>query len=143
MSTATMVVVGSAVSIFVEANVLVVLLQYSEGLVLQSSVCHGYRGRASNAKRKFSGKARLPGVKRKCKAVDPDKAQETTPNHGRAGPSTTTDLEDVVSSVAEGMIPELNKTIETIISKRLDITKGSHVSLNQSATCNNQHSIQN
>uniref|UniRef100_A0A8W8LVB4 Uncharacterized protein n=1 Tax=Magallana gigas TaxID=29159 RepID=A0A8W8LVB4_MAGGI len=98
-------------------------------------------GRTSNAKRKFSGKARLPGVKRKCKAVDPDKALETAQNHGRAGPSTTTDLEDVVSSVAEGMIPELNKTIETIISKRLDTSKGCHVSFNQSATCNNQHSV--
>lgn len=85
-------------------------------------------GRTSNAKRKFSGKARLPGVKRKCKAVDPDKAQETAPNHGRAGPSTTTDLEDVVSSVAERMIPELNKTIETIISNRLDTCEGRRTS---------------
>lgn len=80
-------------------------------------------GRTSNAKRKFTGKARLPGVKRKCKAVDPDKAQETAPNQGRAGPSTPTDLEDVVSSVAERMIPELNKAIETIISKRLDTSE--------------------
>lgn len=100
-------------------------------------------GRTSNAKRKFTGKARLPGVKRKCKAVDPDKAQETAPNQGRAGPSTPTDLEDVVSSVAERMIPELNKAIETIISKRLDTSEGSHVSFNQSATCNNQHSVPN
>lgn len=46
-------------------------------------------------------------------------------NHGRTGPRTTTDLEDVVSCVAERMLPEINKTIETIISKRLDTSEDS------------------
>lgn len=81
------------------------------------------------------------GSKKKNKAVDPENPQETATNHGRAGPSTTTDLEDVVSSVAERMLPEINKIIETIISKRLDTTEGSHVSFYQSATFNNQHSV--
>ncbi|XP_065942185.1 uncharacterized protein [Magallana gigas] len=51
-------------------------------------------GGRQTPKENFPGKQDY--LKRKCKAVDPDKAQETAPNHGRAGPSTTTDLEDVV-----------------------------------------------
>lgn len=51
-------------------------------------------------------------------------------------------LEGVVSSVAERMLPEINKTIE-IISKRLDTTEGSHVFLNQYSMFNNQNSEPN
>lgn len=51
---------------------------------------------------------------------------------GWTEPINTMGLECVVhvSSVAERMLPEINKTIE-IISKRLDTTEGSHVFLNQ------------
>lgn len=49
---------------------------------------------------------------------------------GWTEPINTMGLESVVSSVAERMLPEINKTIE-IISKRLDTTEGSHVFLNQ------------
>lgn len=60
---------------------------------------------------------------------------------GWAEPITTMGLEGVVSSVAEKMLPEINKTTE-IISKRLDTTKGSHVFLNQYFMFNNQNRSQ-
>lgn len=49
-------------------------------------------------------------------------------------------LEGVVSSVAERMLPEINKSTE-IISKRLDTTEGRRVFLNQYS--NNQNSESN
>lgn len=51
-------------------------------------------------------------------------------------------LDGVVSSVAERMLPEINKTTE-IISKRLDTTEGRHVFLNQYSMFNNQNSEPN
>lgn len=53
------------------------------------------------------------------------------------------DLEDVVLFVVERMILELNKIIEIIILKRLDIFEGSYVFFNQFVICNNQYSVLN
>lgn len=87
------------------------------------STDEGGRPTATNGKRKFAGKARLPGVKKRCQKVN---NSGPTPN---LDPGTNKeampDLEEVVSSVAEKMLPEINRRIESIISQRLDTPSSS------------------
>ncbi|XP_062585898.1 uncharacterized protein LOC134247577 [Saccostrea cucullata] len=92
------------------------------------SIDEGGRPTATNWKRKFAGKARLPGVKKRCQRVkNSEPPQYTDPGTNK---EAMPDLEEVVSSVAEKMLPEINKRIETIISQHLDTpsTEGSKVS---------------
>lgn len=73
----------------------------------------------------YSGKARLPGTKKPRTSNAEKSGGPLRPQHSMDTIAFDTDgaatgLEQVVSSVAERMLPEINKKIETIISQRLD-----------------------
>jgi hypothetical protein len=68
---------------------------------------HSKDVQSTGVKRKFAGKARLPGKK--------SKNQQTDQNN-----TSGLNIEEIVSSVSQIILPELTKTIHTIISQRED-----------------------
>lgn len=93
----------------------------------------------------YSGKARLPGKKKPRtsnaeKSGGPLRPQQSMDTIAFDTDGAATGLEQVVSSVAERMLPEINKKIETIISQRLDtsIDEGTKISSNPDLSVSNE-----
>lgn len=97
------------------------------------SVDEGTGGSGLKRRSVYSGKARLPG-KKKPRTSNAEKSggPQQPIDAITFGTDGATGLEQVVSSVAERMLPEINRKIETIISQRLDtsMNEGSKISSN-------------